>query len=290
MAMICWAVNDHTSIKNVGLCHSVQGSASELARYLGAPLEEIHYWVAGINHMAWFLELEWKGEDAYPLLRKKFEDPTIYSGPDAHWAGPDIVRVEIFKAFGYFPTESSQHMSEYVPYFRKRPELMERFKLRYRIDAQEGMIERRARSEEEMRRQVAGDDTIPIKRSTEYCSKIIHSMETGVPMRVNANVRNEGLITNLPEGCCVEVPCLVDKVGVHPCYIGDLPPQCAALNRTNINVQELGVLAAVERDRNLVFQALLVDPLTSAMLTIDETRSMADEMFEAEERYMEGFR
>ncbi|UCH56773.1 MAG: alpha-glucosidase/alpha-galactosidase [Candidatus Bathyarchaeota archaeon] len=290
MAMICWAVNDHTSIRNVGLCHSVQGTASELARYLGAPLDEIYHWVAGINHMAWFLELRWKGEDAYPLLRERLKDPAVYSGPDAHWAGPDIVRVEVFKAFGYFPTESSQHMSEYVPYFRKRPELMERFKLRYRIDAQEEMMERRARSEEKMRRQVAGDDTIPIERSTEYCSYIIHSMETGVPRRVNVNVRNKGLITNLPAACCVEVPCLVDKGGVQPCYVGDLPPQCAALNRTNINVQELGVLAALERNRDLVFQALLVDPLTSAMLTINETRSMVDEMFEAEERYLEGFR
>ena len=288
MAMICWALNDHTSIKNVGLYHSVQGSASELARYLGTPLEEIHYWVAGINHMAWFLELEWKGEDAYPLLRKKFEDPTIYSGPDAHWAGPDIVRVEIFKAFGYFPTESSQHMSEYVPYFRKRPELMERFKLRYRIDAQEGMIERRARSEEEMRRTIASDEVIPIKRSTEYCSYIIHSMETGVPRRVN--VRNDGLITNLPKGCCVEVPCFVDRGGVHPCYVGDLPPQCASLNRTNVNVHELGVLAAVEKEKNLAFQAILLDPLTSSILTIDETRSMVDEMFEAEAKYLEGFK
>jgi alpha-galactosidase len=290
MSMICWAVNDHTSVRNVGLCHSVQGSASELARYLGAPLDEVHYWVAGINHMAWFLELEWRGEDAYLLLRERFEDPAVYSGPDAHWAGPDIVRVEVFKAFGYFPTESSQHMSEYVPYFRKGPELLERFKLRYRMDAQGEMLERRARSEEEMRRQVAGEEVIPIERSTEYCSYIIHSMETGAPRRVNVNVRNDGLITNLPRGSCVEVPCLVDKGGVHPCHVGDLPPQCAGLNRTNVNVHELGVLAAVERDRDLVFQALLLDPLTSAILTIDETRKMVDEMFEAEAGYLKGFR
>jgi alpha-galactosidase len=290
MSMICWAVNDHTRIRNVGLCHSVQGTASELARYLGAPLEEIQYWVAGINHMAWFLELKWRGEDAYPLLRRRFEDPAVYSSPDAHWAGPDIVRVEIFKAFGYFPTESSQHMSEYVPYFRKRPELMERFKLRYRIDALGEMLERRSRSEEEMRRQISGDEVIPIERSSEYCSQIIHSMETGTPGRVNANVRNEGLITNLLEGSCVEVPCLVDKGGVHPCFVGDLSPQCAGLNRTNINVHELGVLAAVEKEKELVFQALLLDPLTSAMLTIEETRKMVEEMFEAEALYLSGFK
>jgi len=290
MSMICWAVNDHTRIRNVGLCHSVQGTASELARYLGAPLEEIQYWVAGVNHMAWFLELKWRGEDAYPLLRRRFEDQAVYSGPDAHWAGPDIVRVEIFKAFGYFPTESSQHMSEYVPYFRKRPELMEGFKLRYRIDAMGEMLERRSRSEEEMRRQIAGDEVIPVERSSEYCSQIIHSMETGTPRRVNANVRNEGLITNLPESSCVEVPCLVDKGGVHPCFVGDLPPQCAGLNRTNINVHELGVLAAVEKEKELVFQALLLDPLTSAMLTIEEIRKMVEEMFEAEALYLSGFK
>jgi alpha-galactosidase len=181
-------------------------------------------------------------------------------------------------------------MSEYVPYFRKRPELMQRFKLRYRIDALGEMLERRMRSEEEMRRQVAGDEVLPIERSNEYFSQIIHSMETGTPRRVNANVRNEGLISKLPEGSCVEVPCLVDKGGVHPCFVGDLPPQCAGLNRTNINVHELGVLASVEKDRDLVLQALLLDPLTSAMLTIGEIRRMVDEMFEAEVDYLSGFR
>ena len=289
MAMICWAVNDRSSVKNIGLCHSVQGTASELARYIGAPLDEVQYWVAGINHMAWFLEFKWRGEDAYPLLRKRFKDPAVYSGPEAHWAGPDIVRVEVFKALGYFPTESSQHLSEYIPYFRKRPELMERFKLNNRLDTQKTMIEDRARSEEEMRRLVASGDPIPVERSTEYCSSIIHSMETGTPRRVNVNVSNHGLITNLPQGSCVEVPCLVDGGGVHPCYVGDLPPQCAALNRTNINVQELAVLGAVEKDRELVFQSLLLDPLTSAMLTIDETRRMVEEMFEAEAHLLKGF-
>ena len=290
MAMICWAVNDQSRVKNAGLCHSVQGTASELARYLSAPLDEISYWVAGINHMAWFLKLRWRGEDAYPLLRERFKDPRVYSGPEAHWAGPDLVRVEIFRAFGYFVTESSQHMSEYVPYFRKRPELLERFRLAYRLDTIEGMLERRAMAEEEMRRMIDGDEPIPIRRSTEYCSHMIHSMETGAPRRVNVNVRNDGLITNLLRGCCVEVPCLVDRNGVHPCFVGDLPPQCAALNRTNINVQELGALAAVERDKELAFQAVLLDPLTSAMLSIDETRSMVDEMFEAEARYLRDYR
>ena len=290
MAMICWAMNNYTRIKNVGLCHSVQGTAADLSRYLGAPPDEISYWVAGINHMAWFLELKWRGKDAYPLLREKFKDPKVYSRLDAHWAGADIVRVEIFKAFGYFNTESSQHMSEYVPYFRKRPEFFERFKLVYRMEWTEDMKRQRVEGDERMRQIISSDQEIPIFRSQEYCSYIIHSIETGIPRRVNANVKNNWLITNLPWGCCVEVPCLVDKNGIHPCHIGDLPPQCASLNRTNINVQELGVLAAVERDKTLAFQAVLLDPLTSAMLTIGETRRMVDEMFEAEAEYLEGFK
>jgi len=290
MAMLCWAMNSYTNVKNVGLCHSVQGTAAELARYIGVPVNEISYWVAGINHMAWFLELKRRGSDAYPILRKTFKDPEVYSRPDAHWAGPDIVRVEIFKAFGYFNTESSQHMSEYVPYFRKRPELFERFKLNYPGDSMQNWVDRRRKREEDMRRLVESDEAIPIRRSAEYCSRIIHSMKTATPEQINGNVRNDRLITNLLEGCCVEVPCLVDKNGIHPCYVGDLPPQCAALNRSNINVQELGVSAAVEKEKTLAFQAILLDPLTSAVLTIDETRNMVDEMFKAEAGYLEGFR
>ena len=290
MAMICWAVNDYTRINSVGLCHSVQGTAAELARYLGAPLEEISYWVAGINHMAWFLELKWRGEDAYPILREKFRDPTLYSKPDAHWAGADIVRVEIFRAFGYFNTESSQHISEYLPYFRKRPELFKKFKLTSPLEMLERSEKKRMQQEKELRELLTEGKEIPIQHSGEYCSEIIHSMETGIPCRINGNVKNNGLITNLLRGCCVEVPCLIDKSGIHPCYIGDLPPQCAALNRTNINVQELGVKAAVEKDRTLAFQAILVDPLTSAVLTIDETEKMVDEMFRAESEFLKDFK
>ncbi len=290
MAMLCWAMNDYSRVRNVGLCHSVQGTAAELSKYIGAPFNEVSYWVAGINHMAWFLEFKWRGEDAYPLLRKKFEDPNVYSKPDAHWAGPDIVRAEIFKAFGYFNTESSQHMSEYVPYFRKSPELFERFKLRDPTGRSRNMSEDRKRQDEEMRRIVESDEVIPLRRSGEYCPGIIYAMETGVPTQINGNVKNNGLITNLPQGSCVEVPCLIDKNGIHPCYVGKLPPQCAALNRTNINVHELAVLAAVEKDKELAFQAILMDPLTSALLSIDETRRMVDEMFRAEVKYLKGFK
>ena len=289
MAMICWAINDYTHIKNVGLCHSVQHTSEELARYLGVPYDEMSYWVAGINHMAWFLELKWQGKDAYPLLREKFKDPEIYSQPDSHWAGADIVRAEIFKAFGYFNTESSQHMSEYVPYFRKRPELLERFKLVNRIDKLEAFAKRRRERDEELKQQISGSHKIPISRTNEYCSTIIHSIETGTPSRINGNVKNNGLITNLLEGCCVEVPCLVDKRGISPCYVGDLPPQCAALNRTNINVQELAVKGIVEKDKTKIFHSILLDPLTSAMLTIDETQRMVGEMFQAGAEYLKGW-
>jgi len=290
MAMICWAINDYANIKSVGLCHSVQGTAAELARYIGAPVDELSYWVAGINHMAWFLELKWRGQDAYPILREKFKDPSVYMREDAHWAGADIVRVEIFKAFGYFNTESSQHMSEYVPYFRKRPELLKRFKLIDPVERLDRMEKNRIKHDEELKRLIVKGRKFPLERSREYCSYIIHSIETGVPRRINGNVKNSGLITNLPYGCCVEVPCLVDKRGIHPCYVGDLPPQCAALNRTNINVQELAVKAAIEKDRTLAFQAILVDPLTSAVLTMDEIQRMVEEMFKAEVKYLPEFK
>ncbi|MCX6654064.1 MAG: alpha-glucosidase/alpha-galactosidase [Candidatus Bathyarchaeota archaeon] len=286
MAMICWAVNRYTKIRNIGLCHSVQSTSAELARYLGAKLEDVTYWVAGINHMAWFLKLRLNGRDAYPILREKFKDADLYTRPDAHWAGADIVRAEIFKAFGYFVTESSQHMSEYVPYFRKRPDFLERYKLVYRLESTNEMTKSREKRDAEMRKVAINGEKIPLDRSREYCSYIINSIETGLPRRVNVNVNNLGLITNLPNGCCVEIPCMVDDIGVHPLYVGDLPPQCASLNRTNINVQELGVLAAVENDKNAALQAILLDPLTSSLLTIDETRKMVEEMFNAEKIYL----
>jgi alpha-galactosidase len=290
LAMITWAVYAYTKVKAIGLCHSVQGTAAELARYIGAPISEISYWVAGINHMAWFLEFKWRGKDAYPFLRERFKDPRVFSRPDAHWAGHDIVRAEIFRVFGYFNTESSQHMSEYVPYFRKRADLMEKFKLASASDRVRGWEKQRAKQDSDIRNLLEGGGQIPLQRSDEYCAQVIHSIETGEPTRVNADLKNTGLITNLPYGCCVEVPCLVDGVGVHPCYVGDLPYQCASLNRTNIGVQELGVRAAFERDKKLALQAILIDPLTSAILSIEEAEKMVGEMFAREAEYLPGFK
>ena len=290
MAIICWAVNDYTTIQNIGLCHSVQGTAKDLARYLGASPQDLEYLVAGINHMAWFLRLRWQGNDAYPMLRVKFQDPHLYSHPTAHWAGPDIVRVEIFKAFGYFNTESSQHMSEYVPYFRKQPELFEKYKLRNRLNWLDEGQQQRNQQDLELQQIIQTGASIPLQRSQEYCSSILYRIETDSPQRIYANVKNNGLITNLLDGSCVEVPCLVDGSGIHPCYIGALPPQCAALNRTNINVQELTVLAAIEKEKSLVYQALLLDPLTRSLLTIEKTQQMADELFKVEYTFLHGFK
>ena len=286
MAIITWAVNDYTHVKNVGLCHSVPHTATTLAKYLGIPAGELEYWVAGINHMAWFLELKWQGQDAYPRLRERFKIPEIYGAPDANYNGPDIVRAEIFKAFGYFVTESSRHMSEYVPYFQKSPELIDKFKA---INRQSGQ-KTRQQEDEELRAQIDSNEKFPLVHSSEYGSIIIHALETGKPARINGNVKNMGLITNLPEGCCVEVPCLVDREGIHPCHVGELPPQLAAFNRSNINVQEMAVRGIVEKDKNKILQAVLLDPLTSAVLTIDEIKEMVASMFKAEKEYMKGYK
>ncbi len=289
MSIISWAISDYTRIKNVGLCHSVPNTSAQLTKYLGVPYNEISYWVAGINHMAWFLELKWRGEDAYPLLREKFKDPALYSEKDTdNWQIPDIVRAEIFKNFGYYVTESSMHMGTYVPYFKKRLELIKKFKLAE--PSSEQLEAPRREQDEELRQQLQTDYKFPLVHSGEYGSIIINSIETGKPSRVNGNVKNNHLITNLPEGCCVEVPCLVDKEGIHPCYVGDLPPQLAALNRTNINVHELAVRGIVEKDKTKLFHAILLDPLTSAILTLSEIREMVDELFKANKKYLNGYK
>jgi len=299
MAILCWALSKATRVKNVGLCHSVQGTARTLAEFIGIgakdeteyqdenakfsykPLpQDIDYWVAGINHQAWFLEFKYKGEDAYPLLWKAMENPEIYQ--------QEIVRFEIMKHFGYFVTESSHHMSEYVPYFRKNPELVRKF-IPERWDYYEICKEGLAPYQDKIRKQISGEEPIEIRRSLEYGSQIINAMETNQIVRINGNVKNSDLITNLPCGSCVEVPCLVDHLGIHPCYVGNLPPQLAAINLTNINVQELAVIGALEKNKEAIYQAIYLDPLTSALLTLPEIKRMVDEMFEAEKEYLPGW-
>ena len=291
MAMLCWAMNDATKIRNVGLCHSVQGTSARLAEYVGIPYEEVSYWVAGINHMAWFLRFEWNGQDALPLLRKRLEewdaaacdrDPNLAEADRRSWER-DSVRREIYRRFGYYVTESTNHMSEYTPYFRRTPELMQSYALPRRSwdpSASRGLNHREERRAS-IQRRASGEDPITMERSSEYSSHIIEACETDRLKRINGNVRNKGLITNLPDGCIVEVPCLVDRLGVHPCYVGALPPQLAGLNRSNIVVQELAVKAALEGDRDALYRAVALDPLTSALLSLHQIREMTDEMLEA---------
>lgn len=279
MVMICWAVDELTAIRSIGLCHSVQGTAFQLADYMGIPRDELRYWTAGINHMAWYLKLEWQGEDVYPRLYQAMADPEIY--------GRDRIRFEIMKHFGAFVTESSTHMSEYVPYFRRRPELIEQYQLRSALNRNwSEWLNRRDERYEKMVQEIKEGAPITLDRSHEYCSAILDAIETNTPFRFNGNVRNHGVITNLPSNAVVEVPILTDGTGLHPCYVGDLPPALAALNRTNLNVQEVIVEALKQQDRELVYRAVQLDPLTAAVCTLDETRQMVDELFAAHAQWL----
>lgn len=278
MAMLCWAMNKATSIKTVGLCHSVQGTAWELSRDIGVPFEEISYLCAGINHMAFYLRFERNGEDLYPLIRQVIEEGRV----PAH----NSVRYEMMKRLGYFVTESSEHFSEYCNHFIRRddPELIDRFHvpldeyIRRCIDQIAGW--------KAMRSTFEGDAPIEVHRSAEYGSLIIHSMETGIPRVIYGNVRNRALIDGLPAQCIVEVPCLVDKMGIQPTPIGAIPPQLAAYMRTNINVQELTVEAAVTGKREHIYHAAMLDPHTSAELNLDQIHSLVDDLIEAHGSYL----
>ncbi len=279
MAMLCWAMNEASKVNVVGLCHSVQGSSHQLANYIGKPLGELRLWVAGLNHMAWFLQFEWKGEDAYPLLRAAAEKPEVFA--------KDPVRFEILKQFGCFVTESSTHMSEYVPYFRKRAELYEKFGLKKRQVAKEAPVSRWDWQDPDFIAQVRGEKAIEVKASLEYASGIMNGIETGVPFRFNGNVRNDGIITNLSPACVVEVPCFADREGVHPCAIGELPTQLAALNAANVAVQDLAVQAVLDGDREKAVHACMLDPLTAAVCSLAQIREMCNRLFEAEKQLLD---
>lgn len=274
MAMNTWAVSQATGIKTVGLCHSVQGTAHQLSQYMGIPENELTYLCAGINHMAFYLELKHNGKDAYPLLREA-------SARKAIWER-DPVRFELFKRLGYFVTESSEHNAEYNPYFirRDRPELIDRFSIP--IDEYINRCYAQNFWWEMMRLQLLdGTADIDPELSGEYAALIIHSMETNTPRVIYGNVLNNNLITNLPRGCCVEVPCLVDASGIRPTVVGRIPPQLAALQQTNINVQGLAVEAALTGKKEHVYHAAMLDPHTAAELTLDEIEKLVDDLFEA---------
>ncbi|HOM71739.1 MAG TPA: alpha-galactosidase [Armatimonadota bacterium] len=284
MAANCWALSTVPKLGFVGLCHGVQTTLDLIAGYLGEPKECIDYLCAGINHMAWFLKLEKAGKDLYPLLREKFEQPEYYIN--------EKVRGEVFRHFGYFMTESTGHLSEYVPWFRKSKKALELYCDMPDFGGASGAYYKYCRT---ITDKFADTDFLSIesrkleKRSAEYCSYIIEALELDKPFSFNGNLRNDSYITNLPNGCCVEVPIYADGRGLHPAVVGNLPPQCAALNMTNVLVQGLTVEAAISGNPELVMQAAALDPLTSAVCTLHEVREMVREMMEAESKWLPQF-
>lgn len=278
MVMNCWAISRATKIKTVGLCHSVQGTAEQLARDINVPIDEINFVCAGINHMAFYLTFErhvnGEVEDLYPRIRQVIEEGRV---PD--W---NRVRYEMFKRLGYFVTESSEHFAEYVPWFikRDRPDLIEEFNIP--LDEYITRCENQIAGWQRMRADLEDPNSkIPVRRSHEYGSGIIHSMETGTLRVINGNVPNHGLISNLPQGASVEVPCLVDKNGVQPVAIGELPPHLAALMQTNLNVQGLTVEAALTGKREHIYHAAMLDPHTAAELSLEQIWNLVDDLIEA---------
>ncbi len=262
-----------TEIKTVGLCHSVQSCLGELLDPLGISRDGVRAEFAGINHMAWLLKLERQGEDLYPQVRERARQRQT--------PHDDLVRYKIMEHFGYYVTESSEHNAEYLPYFikSKYPELIEAYNIP--LDEYPRRCEEQIAEWGKMREQLVKNDQLQHSRSHEYGSYLMEAMETGSPARIAGNVLNTGLITNLPAEAVVEVPCLVDENGVHPCYVGDLPPQLAALNRTSINVHLLAERAALTGSRDYLYQAALLDPHTAAELTIDQIISLCDDLIEA---------
>ena len=292
MAAVCWAIDRLAGRPHVGLCHSVQGTSAMLASWIDVPIEEITYRCAGINHQAFYLEFRRGGEDLYPRIREATGRPEIY--------GQEPVRIEMLRHFGYFVTESSGHASEYLPYFRKSgkqidEQLVPKFTdpVNHWLDfGRTGGYLKHCR-EREARFNAEFDEIRAEKpretRGDEYGAYILEAMESGVPAVINGNVPNRGLITNLPEGSCVEVPCLVDSNGIQPTTIGSLPPQLAALNRTNINVQELIVEASATGSTDAVHHAVALDPLTAAVCTLDDIHAMVGEMLSAQTQWLPQF-
>lgn len=273
MAMVTGAMLRATGIKTVGLCHSVQACVPHLLGPLGMSTENVQWKIAGINHMAWLLEVTRDGEDLYPeIKRRAMERETPHD---------DMVRYEIMKRFGYYVTESSEHNAEYMPYFIKSqyPELIEQFNIP--LDEYPRRCVRQIERWAEMREQLVNNKDIEHTRTLEYASYIMEAMETDRPYKIGGNVLNKGMIPNLPDEACVEVPCLVDASGVTPTYVGPLPPQLAALNMTNINVHLLTIEAALTRKKEYIYHAAMLDPHTAAELTIDQIYHLVDDLIEA---------
>jgi alpha-galactosidase len=268
MAMLCWLVYGGTPTASVvGLCHSVQFTTEDLAALVGVPIHEVTFLAAGLNHQAFVLRFERDGEDLYPLL-----DARIESDPELQRR----VRVQLYRRLGYFPTESSEHAAEYVPWFMSHDDEIERLRIpvgEYLRRSEENLLEY-----ERVREMLERNEALPVGGSNEYAAVIINSMETGQPSVVYGNVRNTGLLPGLPDDCCVEVPCLVDGTGLHPVAVPGYPPELAALNRTFENPVELTVRAVLEERPELVRQAAMLDPNTAATLTLDEIDALCDEL------------
>ena len=298
MSMLCRAMEKVSNIRLVGLCHSVQETAAGMEYLLGIPEGELDYQCAGINHQAWYLKLEHEGKDVYPLIREAMERPEIYDF--------EIVRNEMFLALGYYVTESSGHNSEYNWWFRKRPDLIEKYCIPgtgWNPGAYGFIIDEYLKRETSWRAEIKEwlDDLDPLdlKRGREYASSIINALmggggggggKGGEPFRFNGNVPNRGLITNLPEDACVEVPVFVDKTGFHPIHVGALPPQLAALNNINIASEEMAVEGYFSGDPVMVYRAVLYDPLTAAVLSLLEIKEMVNEMFEMNRGHLTTFK
>ena len=278
MAMLAGYMQRYTNIRTVGLCHSVQGCASGLLGTLGMDeyIDNCRWKIAGINHQAWLLEIEdLKGNDLYPEIKRRAEDPAYNTDRN------DLVRLKIMKEFGYYVTESSEHTSEYTPYFikDKYPELIEQYKIP--LDEYPRRCINQINGWNEMRDSLLKDSHIEHQKTHEFASYIIRAVLEDKPYRIHGNVLNTGLITNLPQNACVEVPVLVDRNGLNPCYVGDLPEQFAALNRTNINVQLLTIKSAETLQKSYIYQAAMLDPHTSSELSIDDIKSLCDDLIEA---------
>ncbi len=288
MAMLCRAIQRESSVPTTGLCHSVQGTAAMLARWIGAPLDEITYTCAGINHMAWYLEYKWNGEDAYPLIREAITTrPEVYN--------EEQVRNEMFLAFDYYVTESSGHASEYNPWFRKRPDLIEKYCTHgtgWNPGHPHYILDEYTAREHNWRDEITAwfEAPVDLQRGHEYAASIINALCGGEPFAFNGNVRNTGLVTNLPPDACVEVPVFATKKGFSPVHVGALPSQVAAITNLSAQIEEMAVEAAITGNPRLVYQAICHDPLTAAVLSLAEIRSMVNEMLAQNRDYLPQFK
>ena len=283
MAILSGYMQRYSKIRTVGLCHSVQVCTEGLLKGLGMEdkLEGATDYIAGINHMAWLLEVKDKdGNDLYPEIKKRALEK---NSKEKH---NDMVRYEYIRTLGYYCTESSEHNSEYNPFFIKSryPEMIDKFNIP--LDEYPRRCIKQIAEWEEERNNILKDGKITHERSREYASYIMEAVVTNKPYQIGGNVLNTGLIDNLPSDACVEVPCMINAKGVNPCHVGRLPVQLAAMNQTNINVQLLTIEAARTRDKNYIYQAAMLDPHTAAELNIDDIRSMCDELIEAHGEYM----